>query len=58
MQRLGEWYQLSCQLREDPKPWCLCCSGLAWLGMGLKTLPGVEQAGVLLVAPTSLQGRV
>lgn len=55
MQRLGKWDQLSCQLREDPKPWCLC--GLVG-GMGLKSLPGVEQAGVLLVAPTSLQGRV
>lgn len=35
---------------------------LLWLGlvggMDLKTLPGVEEAGVLLVAPTSLQGRV
>lgn len=34
---------------------------LWWLGlvgrMDLKTLPGIEQAGVLLVAP-SLQGRV
>lgn len=35
---------------------------LLWLGlvggMDLKTIPGVEQAGVLLVAPTSLPGRV
>lgn len=35
---------------------------LLWLGlvgrMDLKTLPGMEQAGVLLVAPTSLQGRL
>lgn len=35
---------------------------LLWLGLvgrkDLKTLPGIEQAGVLLVAPTSLQGRV